>query len=76
LAHFSSNHTDHFSNDGMYILFTESHENLSNSIYGMYEIRMSEVIQRIFYSLVKFEFVSDTNGNEVRKYFGKQNSVD
>lgn len=36
---------------------------------------MSDGIQRIFYSLFKLEFAADMNRNEVRKNFGKQNSV-
>jgi hypothetical protein len=43
---------DRSSNDGISILFTESHKILSNSIngYGMYEIRMNGGIKRILYS--------------------------
>lgn len=40
------------SNDEIYILFTESHKILSNSIdgYGVYEIRMNGGIKKILYS--------------------------
>ena len=41
---------DQYSNDGIYILFTESHEIFPNSLYGMYEIRMNGGIKIIFYS--------------------------
>lgn len=56
---------DRSSNDGIYILFTESHEILPNSItYGMYEIRMNGGIKRIF--LLKLEFATD--GKELINY--------
>jgi len=37
---------DRSSNERIYILFTESHEILPNSIYVMYEIRMNGGIKR------------------------------
>lgn len=56
---------DRSSNDGIYILFTESHEILPNStIYGMYEIRMNGRINRIY--LLKLEFATD--GKELINY--------
>ena len=52
---------DQSSNDGIYILFTESHKILSNSIYGMYEIRINGGIKRILYSNWNLlEFATDT----------------
>lgn len=43
---------DRSSNDGIYILFTESHEILPNSIYVMYEIRMNGGIKRELYTQI------------------------
>lgn len=50
LAHYLSNHTDRSSNDGMYILFTESHEILANSIYVFhtYERKWDRGMKSIF----------------------------
>lgn len=41
---------DPSSNDGIYIMFTESHEILPNSIDVMYEIHMNVGIKRILFS--------------------------